>query len=121
MLLDEESVTKGRDFANTERNFTNTIEQSNDRGRRSNQMPKQQQGYNPEYGTYQPPMVPGNYPNVMMPNNPMGQGYGYPPYQYHPPTGYNMPPPPPPYGSYPPIVPPFDQSKKQQAEKEKQS
>lgn len=121
-MLEEESVIKGRDFSNTERNFTNTIEQGgNERGRRP-PMPKQ--GFNPDFANYQPPLVPGNYPNVMMPTNPMGQAYGYPPTQYPPPPptgGYNMPPPPP-YGYYPPpIVPQYDQSKKQQVEKEKQS
>ena len=57
-----------------------------------------------------------------MPTNPISQGYGYPP---PPPSqypqqvgGYNMPPPPPhPYGYYP-MMPQYDQAKKQADEKQ---
>jgi hypothetical protein len=70
-------------------------------------MGKQQQPFNQEYPAYQPNIVPGNYPNVMM----QYPGYGYPPSQYPPPPpGYGVPPA---HGYYPPIVPPFDQAKKQ--------
>lgn len=31
-------------------------------------------------GMYQPPMVPGNYPNLMMPGHSMNANYSYSPY-----------------------------------------
>jgi len=100
--LEEESVVKGRDFSNTEQKFIN------DTGFEKFKKPASgpNKGYNqPMQGgynnnMYQPPMMPGNYPNVMMPsNNPMAGGYGYNPYgqaptnYQNPNMGYYYPPP----------------------------
>lgn len=80
LLLEEESVTKGRDFTNTERNFVNNGEQvSNDRAKRNLNMSKY---YNinlePAYQNYPPqPLIPGNYPTMLAPQNQISQNYPY--------------------------------------------
>lgn len=85
LLLDEESITKGRDFSNTEKNFA--YEEADEKTKKPPSKPNYGQGQGQGYGNFQAPgLVPGNYP--MIPPHPgmMGQNYGYPPGQYPPPN-----------------------------------
>lgn len=86
-------MIRGRDFSYTEQNFTNDAG-GMDKGKKPiGQKPMYNQNMPSYSNMYQHPMVPGNYPNAMMPQtNPITANYGYslPPYG-QPPGNYPNP------------------------------